>query len=141
MAKNKVKRYSSIDRLTRLSVIQDYAALWQQFFTFFADDISERQFTEEEEQEFSNTTSLLALNQFKFQECSKGYFKESDTILKVLEEGVSLLHLQLMPEASLNKLQIEWHTLFISMNKAIGKIYKELTPKELDELQSTEDPA
>ena len=123
-------------RVNRLIVIREYTSLWQQFFSFFADDISERQFTEEEEQSFTEIVTMLSINQFKFQELSRGYFKDADDILEVLEDAVSLQHIQLMNQASFEKMQIKWHTLFIAMNKAIGKLYKEMNPKELEEFQA-----
>ncbi|MGF1571687.1 MAG: hypothetical protein ACFCU1_01285 [Sumerlaeia bacterium] len=123
------------DKLARITVIREYSVLWQQYFAFFTEDFTERQFTAEEEQEFSTIVSYLALNQYKFAELSKGYFKDADGVLEVLADSVSLSQLQIMPEASLDKLQIDWHTHFISMNKAIGKMIKELSPKELEKLQ------
>lgn len=123
------------DKLTRITVVREYSVLWQQYFAFFSEDFTERQYTAEEEEEFSTIVSYLALNHYKFSELSKGYFKGSEGVLEVLEESVSLNQLQILPEASLDKLQIDWHTHFIAMNKAIGKMIKELSPKELEKLQ------
>lgn len=123
------------DKIARINVIRDYSGLWQQYFSYFTDDFTDRQYTAEEEEEFGAIVSFLALNHYKFSELSKGLFKNTDGILEVLEESVSLQHLQLLPEASLDKLQIDWHTYFIAMNKAIGKMVKELNPKELEKLQ------
>jgi len=130
------KTPDQLRKVNRLIVIREYTSLWQQFFSFFADDISERQFTEEEEQSFTEIVTMLAVNQFKFQELSKGYFKDADGIMEVIEEAVSLNHMQLMNQATFEKIQIKWHTLFISMNKAIGKLYKDMNPKELEEFQA-----
>lgn len=124
----------------RIAVVRDYAALWQQFFAFFADDLTDRAITADEEQEFANLVSLLALNHFKFQELSRGYFDAAPQVVAVLEEAVSLDHLQHLPPASFSKLQLEWHTLFIGMHKTLGKMLSELPPKQLAELQAGGQP-
>lgn len=125
-----------LDIVNRVAVVREYAALWQQFFAFFADDIEERVFTDEEEDEFAGLVSLLALNHYKFQELSRDYFAGSEAVLKVLEEAVSLAHIRELPAATLGKTQIEWHTQFISMNKALGRLIGEIPPKRLAEMQA-----
>lgn len=119
----------------RIAVVRDYAALWQQFFSFFSDDLVDRSITEEEEQEFGNVVSLLSLNHFKFQELTRGYFGDAANVLGVIEQAVSLHYLQNMTDATFSKMQVEWHTLFIGMHKALGKLLSELSPKELAQLQ------
>lgn len=120
----------------RVAVVRDYAGLWQHFFTFFADDLSTRQFTQQEELEFSNVVSLLALNHFKFQELTRDYYKDAPKILDVLMEAVSLDHLKGLSEATFSKLQVDWHTQFISMNKVLGRLLSEIPPKMLAEMQA-----
>lgn len=122
----------------RIAVVRDYAALWQQFFTFFADDLIARQITQEEEQEFHNLVSLLAINHYKFQELTKGYFNDAPKVVEVLQETVSLEYLKTLPEASFSKIQVEWHSLFIGMHKTLGKLLGQLSPKQLAELQQQE---
>lgn len=120
----------------RIMVIQDYAGLWQQFFSFFAEPLEGREFTPEEEEEFSKVVSLLALNHYKFQELTKAHFPDAGKVMDVLCEAVSLEHLREVPPASLSKFQVDWHTLFIGMNKALGKMLKEMSPKDLQRLQA-----
>ncbi|MCB2155735.1 hypothetical protein KQI84_12695 [bacterium] len=134
MAKKKAVQHLSIEN--RIAVVREYAALWQQFFTYFSDDLIEKNITQEEEHEFGNLVSILALNHFKFQELSIDYFKDAPKILNVLTETVSLSHMKAQPEATFSKIQIEWHTLFIGMNKALGKLLSELPPKRLAEVQA-----
>lgn len=117
--------------MNRIAVTRDYAGLWQQFFTFFADDLAERAVTPEEESEFHNLISLLALNHYKFQELTKGYFNDAPAVVDVLVEVVTLDQMRNMSEASLSKIQVDWHSLFIGMHKALGKMLGELSPKEL----------
>ncbi len=125
-----------LDLANRIAVVRDYSTLWQHFFAFFADDLSDRVFTQEEEQEFANIVSLLALNHYKFQELTRGYSKETDKIVSILKETPTLEQIQLMQEATFSKIQVEWHTLFIGMNKILGKMLGELPPKKLAEIQA-----
>lgn len=122
----------------RIAVVREYAALWQQYFTYFSDDLTEKNITQEEEHDFGNLVSILALNHFKFQELSIDYFKEAPKVLDVLVETVSLGHMKAQGEATFGKIQIEWHTLFIGMNKALGKLLSQLPTKRLEELQARE---
>lgn len=122
----------------RIAVLREYAHLWQQFFGFFADDLSEKSFTAEEEEEFGQIVSLLALNQYKLQELSAGYYKGADKVVSILSDCVSLEYLKKMPTASFGKLQIEWHTQFLAMHKALGKMLADLPPKRLAELEAAQ---
>ena len=74
--------------------------------------------------------NLLAQNHYRFVELSAPYFKDGDGLLKVLNDTPSLKALKEMSEAQFSKLQIDWHTLFIAMNKAIGKLNAQLPPTQ-----------
>jgi len=124
--------------VNRVTVLRDYAALWQRYFTFFQDDLEEKNFTPDEEQEFANIVSLLSLNHFKFQELTKAYFKDAGKVIDVLKETASLEMMKKMPGASFSKIQVEWHTLFIGMNKALGKMLSEMGPKQLEQLKQVQ---
>lgn len=119
----------------RIAVVRDYAALWQQFFSFFADDLQERQITADEENEFANIVGLLVVNHFKFQELTRGYFDDAAKVVPVLEEAVSLDYMKNLQAATFSKLQVDWHTLFIGMHKTLGKMLSELPPRQLAEIQ------
>ncbi|MBX3730107.1 MAG: hypothetical protein KF858_13065 [Candidatus Sumerlaeia bacterium] len=127
--------FNHLALLNRIAVVRDYAALWQQFFTFFAEELTEKTITADEEAEFANIVSLLAVNHYKFQELTRGYFDDAGKVIGVLEEAVSLEQMQLLPPATFSKMQLDWHTLFIGMHKTLGKMISELPPKQLAELQ------
>jgi len=122
-------------RANRVRVMREYLALWQQYFSFFAEDLREHNITEAEEQEFAEVLSQLAFGHFKFQELSKPHFTSASKILDVLQETVSLESIKVLPDATFGKIQVEWHTLFISMYKALGKMTNELTPRDQEELK------
>ena len=121
----------------RIAVVKEYAELWQRFFTYFSDSLAEKQITGDEEHEFNQIVSILALNQFKFAEVTRDYFKDSPQIIAVLQECVSLGHLKSLPEANFAKLQVDWHALFIGMNKTLGKLLSLLPPRRLAEMQKS----
>jgi hypothetical protein len=110
----------------RISVCRDYTKLWAEFFKFFAEGLHDKKVTEKDEAGFDKIVSLVALNHFKFVELMGDRFKDPEGILEVLTNSVSLSHLKSMSEAQFSKLQVDWHTLFIEMNKCLGKLNAEL---------------
>lgn len=115
-----MKQMTSLDN--RLAVINEYKNLWQEYFRFFADGFEGRKITEKEEQGFFHIMNVLATNHYRFVEMAGDYFKDSNSILDILTETVSLSTMKQMSEAQFSKLCIDWHTVFINMNKAIGKL-------------------
>ncbi|MDX2176958.1 MAG: hypothetical protein SF028_10875 [Candidatus Sumerlaeia bacterium] len=119
----------------RIAVCREYAMLWQRYFNFFSDPLADKVITNEMEMEFAQIVSLLALNQYKFQELVGDDMPDADKIVAVLSETMSLNDLKTLQESTYSKLQLDWHTLFISMNKALGRLSSRLTPKELAMMQ------
>lgn len=130
MASNPILRLEN-----RIQVCREYASLWQQFFSYFSDDMAERQITEQMETEFAQILGMLALNHYKFEELVGEYMPDAGKVLTVLCDAINLGNIKSMPEANFAKLQVEWHTLFISMNKALGKLMAKLPPKALMAMQ------
>ena len=110
----------------RTQVCREYTKLWADFFKMFADDLVHRKIHENDEAAFQQILSLLALNHFKFAELMGDKLKDPEGILEVLCEAVSLSHLKMQSEAQFSKLQVDWHTLFLDMNKCLGKLQSEL---------------
>ncbi len=125
----------------RIMVCREYAELWQRFFQFFADDLEDLQVNDQMEKEFQQIMNILALNFYKFQQLCGEQMKDTDDILKIISDAVSMGHLQSTPEATLSKVRVDWHTTFIEMNKALGKLLAMLPPKRLAELQQSENNA
>ncbi|MGB9692239.1 MAG: hypothetical protein ACPL7D_08720 [Candidatus Sumerlaeaceae bacterium] len=114
----------------RLAVCQQYTKLWQDYFRFFSEELRDRRITDQEEQAFFQIMYMLASNQYRFLELAGKYFKDGDGILKVLTDTVSLQYIKEMSEAQYNQLLVDWHTMFIMMNKAIGKLKAEWLAEE-----------
>jgi hypothetical protein len=100
--------------------------MWADYFKFFAESLEDKKITDRDEAQFEKVVSILALNHFKFTELMGDKLKDPEGILEVLTETVSLAQLKAMSEAQFSKLQVEWHTLFIEMNKCLGKLKTEL---------------
>lgn len=115
-----MKQLTALDN--RISVVTSYKNLWQEYFRFFADGFEDRKIQDKEEQAFFQVMHRLALHHYRFVEMAGSYFKNGNAVLDLLNETVSLGALKQMSEAQFSKLCIDWHTLFIDMNKAIGKL-------------------
>ncbi|MGI8908740.1 MAG: hypothetical protein ACR2IE_19890 [Candidatus Sumerlaeaceae bacterium] len=118
--KQSQKQLTHLDN--RLATCREYKNLWQEYFKFFADGFEDKKIYERDEQAFFQIMNVLAVNHYRFVELAGDYFKDGEAIVGVLAETVSLQHLKQMSEAQFSKLLIDWHTIFIAMNKAIGKL-------------------
>lgn len=118
------KQLTSIEN--RLATCREYKNLWQEYFKFFAEGFEGRKIYEKDEQAFFQVMNVLAVNHYRFVELAGEHFKEGEAIITVLTESVSLSALKEMSDAQFSKLQIDWHTIFIAMNKAIGKLMLQL---------------
>ena len=125
-AKQVQKQLTSLDN--RIAICREYTRLWQEYFKFFSDGFEDKRIYEKDEQAFFQIINVLALNHFRFSEMAGALFKDSDAILKVLTDTPSLQFIKQMSEAQFSKLLIDWHTLFISMNKTLGKLNMQLPP-------------
>ncbi len=110
----------------RIVICREYISLWMQFFRFFAEDLSEKEVTPAEEKAFFQAMTQLARKHFLFQELMSDTFDRGPDIIKVLDMAVSLTHIQLMQENTRSKLELDWHSLFLDMNKALGRLLRRL---------------
>ncbi len=120
----------------RIRVVKEYCRLWSDFFRTFADGLQDRKIYERDEQSFFQIVSLLALNHYRFEVSADNYFKDPDKILDVLSEAVNLSYLKTLSEAQFSKLEVDWHSLFIAMNKCLGKLIGLLPPEKAEEFQN-----
>jgi hypothetical protein len=122
----------------RVLVCREYAQLWQEFFQFFQDNLTDIEITDAMEQDFEGLIGVLALNNYKFQELCGEYMKDAGEVVKILGEVGNLDNLKNLPEASFSKLQVGWHTCYIDMNRALGKMLARMNPRELAALQQAD---
>lgn len=116
----------------RIAFVQEYIKLWRQFFEMFADGFEGRKITKKDEEEFARILNSLAHHHYRFAYTVGNEMSGVDSILKILCETTSLSHLKGLSEAQLSKIQIDWHEIFINMNKALGRLIarRPLTPEE-----------
>lgn len=123
----------------RIQVCRDYAELWQNYFAFISEEgLAEKEIEEEEEEDFQNILSLLAVNHYKFEQLVGPDMGDAGAVIKVIAGTPSIGVVQKIPEATYAKLLIDWHKSFIDMNKALGRMMGRLTPKEKLALQQME---
>jgi hypothetical protein len=114
----------------RLAICREYTRLWQEYFKYFSDGFEGKKIYDKDEQSFFQLMNVLALNHYRFAEMAAELMKDSEGVLKVLCDTPSLQTIAQMSEAQYSKLLIDWHTLFIAMNKAIGKLNVMMPPPE-----------
>jgi hypothetical protein len=115
-----------MNQTERIQLCKDYTTLWSDFFKIFADGLENKKIDPNEEKTFNQIVSLLAFKHYKFTEMMGKHLPDPDGILEVLCEAVNLHHLKELSEAQFSKLQVDWHTEFIALNKCLGKLIIEL---------------
>lgn len=112
----------------KIKLCQEYTLLWSDFFKLFSEGLEQKKILNNEEKIFNQIVSLLAYKHYKLSEMMGDKLSNPDGILEVLCESASLQHLKELSEAQFSKLQVDWHTMFIALNKCLGKLISELTP-------------
>ncbi len=110
----------------RILLCRDYITLWLGFFRFLADDITARDITSDEEKQFFQVMTQLARKHFLFVEMMGSTFDRGNDIVGVLTMAVSLAHIQVMNENTRGKLELDWHSLYLDMNKSLGRLLRQL---------------
>ena len=108
----------------RISLSREYIQLWSAFFQFFAEDIYERSITQQEEKAFFQTVTKLSRKQFIFCELMADNFSLGDKLMDVLGGAVSLMDIKVLDEATLGKLELDCHTIFLEMNVSLGRLLR-----------------
>ena len=119
------KKINFKDPQYRLQVCQEYLRLWGDFFQFIDDDMREKNISPDDEKRLLQYVSALSAKQYIFAEIMGEDFKNADGLLNILNECVSCSYVKTLPEAHFSKLQNDWHSLFIEMNKCIGRIMRD----------------
>jgi hypothetical protein len=108
----------------RIVTCREYIALWMNFFRFFAEDLTDKEITPEEEKGFFQVSTQLARKHFTFVELMGGAFERGNDVINLLATAVSLSNIQAMQENTRSKLELDWHSLFLEMNKALGRLIR-----------------
>ena len=108
----------------RITFCREYSKLWMKFFRFFAADIEDHEIKPEEEKAFFKVMTECTRKQFLFVELMGDTFDRGNDLTQVLCDAVSLAHIQGMDENGLAKIELDWHGLFLDMNKALGRLLR-----------------
>jgi hypothetical protein len=115
----------------RIEICKQHADLWEEFFQFFGTgNFQERKILDQDESRFDKVMTELAKSHFRFCFFMGEKFGDGERVLDVLERAEGLRAIQAMPDANFGKLEIDWHTVFISMHRAVGRLMLELPPEE-----------
>lgn len=114
----------------KIALCQEYTVIWSDFFKLFSEGLEHKKVLANEEKVFAQMVSLLAYRHYKLSEMMGEKLSNPDGILEVLCESASLQHLKELSEAQFSKLQVDWHTMFIALNKCLGKLISDLTPEQ-----------
>ncbi len=120
----------------KIIACREYIQLWQEYFHFFSEELAEKAFSEDDERRFGELINSLSAKHYRFTQLSAPHFKGGPDILKILCETVSLSYLKTLPEAAFNKLQVDWHTSYLNMNKGLGKILALIPPDKMPKVEA-----
>lgn len=119
-----------VDNLVRLenriAVCREFIGLWMNFFKFLAEDISNKEIKPEEEKAFFQAMTLIARKHFLFVELMNDCFDRANDLINVISMANSLAAVQTMPENTRSKMELDWHTLLLEMNKALARLLRRL---------------
>lgn len=117
--------FNSLDY--RIEVAQEYTNLWQKFFTFFGEGFEGRRISEAQEKEFHQVIQQLARQHYPYCEIIGDLLDNGskNQIIDIISETVSLSHIKMISVSEFNTLMQDWHSVFISMNIALGHMLGE----------------
>lgn len=93
---------------------------WETYFKFFSNVQEAIVVTPENEERFFNLQVQLALDTYTLNQGAKGFFSDHKGILEILAQTPSLETLSKVTDSQFRKFQIDWHSLFLEINKAMG---------------------
>lgn len=114
-----------LKRDKQIAYCQEYTRLWQQFFTFFADGFENKKITPEAEGQFFQIMTELARKQYRLRYLLEDFCPADESFLSILGDAVSLSNLHEIPESQFQKIQLNWHIVFIELNKCLGRLIRQ----------------
>jgi hypothetical protein len=108
----------------RVIVCREYIEIWMQFYRCFSEISEDKDITAAAEKSFFQCMTILARKHFQFVELMGDALEGGADIIKILSFAVSLSNIKMMTENSRDKLQLDWHNQFLSMNKALGRLLR-----------------
>lgn len=129
------KPFMSIEE--KIQICKEYTQQWSDFFKMFAEGLENRKIFPNEEVIFDQIVTLLAFKHYEFSEMMGEFLPDPEGIMEVLCNAPSMQALKEMSDAQFSKLQVEWHSEFIAMNKCLGKLLAQLPVEKRNRIQPT----
>lgn len=108
----------------RIAVCREYIAMWVNYFRLFADLNDKTEITPEMEKGFFQLATQLSRKHFQYVELMGDCFEKGGDVVNLLAVGTSLAVLQGMQEQTRQKFDLDWHTLYLELNKALGRLLR-----------------
>lgn len=108
----------------RVIICREYIDLWMRYFRFIAEIHEDKEVTAADEKAFFQIMTTLARKHFLFVELMGDTFDGEKDVTKILTTSVSLSAVKMMNENTRDKLELDWHTQFLAMNKALGRLLR-----------------
>ena len=105
-----------------LNRTKEFIELWKKFNQIYKAAMNNRAITEEEEELFLETKSVVAR---KFQSLVDSLALERATIDRtydVINQIISLKSMPALPEEALRRIDNDWHQTYISLNRLLGHL-------------------
>lgn len=103
-----------------ISFLKDFINLWQDFGNFL--NLSpEREIVSDDEEKFMSMKSAIAQRCQVLQEMLEGGFPMEGKIVDILSQSPSLKQVLTQP-MHIKKLQNDWHSAYIGLNKILGSL-------------------
>lgn len=112
----------------RIDVCQEFIKLWEQFFSIQQGVGDEDYLTDQEELTFLELKGKIARNRYKLTQSLGRDFSGGNKILAVLNNAPDFEALREMTHVQRNRLETDWHQIFINLNKCLG-ILQSRVPK------------
>lgn len=108
--------------LERIKVCNEYVRLWAEYFKPLSMELEDKTISPEEENHFFRVIHALVFNHFRFMNAVGSLFKEGNDIIRLLGDIPTIEYIKAISEAQLSKHQLDWHKIYLYMNKAEGKL-------------------
>ncbi len=101
-------------------VIENFTKMWEDYFSYFSSSLEEIIINKEKEKEFFDIQSKITFNLYRFIKVTETFFSGGTDILRLMFVTPSLRHLGQLTDSQFNKYQVDWHGIYLDINKAYG---------------------
>jgi hypothetical protein len=112
---------ASVENLMyRIDVCKEFIGFWEQLFNIMQGVGDDDYLTDLEEQTFLELKGKIARTRYNLAQSLGKDFSGGNKILAVLNNAVDFEALREMTHVQRNRLETDWHQIFINLNKCLG---------------------